>query len=295
VSKIIDGTALAAGIRARIRIDIQCLGRAPGLAIVLVGEHPASRIYVRRKRQACADVGIRAEVIEQPAGTDMRTLSPIIQQLNARTDIDGIIIQQPVPPPLDPLNCVSAVAPEKDVDGLHPINYGLLLRGVPRFIPATPKGIRALLLASGHDPTGRHVVILGRGQLVGKPLAALLVQRSSGDATVTICHTGTRDLAAITSTADILVAAMGRPKFVTPDMVKPGAVIIDVGINRTVSPTAPNGTRMVGDVDPAVYPIASAYTPVPGGVGPMTVAMLLENVVEAARRRQKLPPEPVEG
>lgn len=280
---------MAANVCARIREDILHSGITPGLAIVLVGDDPASRIYVRRKQRACADVGIHVEVIERPAGTDAPDLLTDIQRLNARTDIDGIIIQQPVPPPLDPLACVSAVSPEKDVDGLHPLNYGLLLRGSPLFIPATPKGIRALLLMSGHDPAGRHVVIIGRGLLVGKPLAALLVQDGSGgNATVTVCHTGTRDLAVITRTADILVSATGRARSITPNMVKPGVVVIDVGINRAADSTSPDGARIVGDVDHAVYEIASAYTPVPGGVGPMTVAMLLENVLESAKRHQRV-------
>ncbi|MDO8621856.1 MAG: bifunctional 5,10-methylenetetrahydrofolate dehydrogenase/5,10-methenyltetrahydrofolate cyclohydrolase [bacterium] len=287
MGQLIDGKAIAAEIRARLREDIARSGHQPGLAIVLVGDDPASHLYVQRKRHACAEIGMRAEVVARPAGIRAADLIADIQQLNARPDIDGIIVQRPLPPLLSAPDITAAIAPEKDVDGLHPENVGLLLLGKPRFIPATPKGIRELLLRSGHDPAGQHVVIIGRGPLVGKPLAALLLQRHrGGNATVSICHTGTRDLAAITRTADILVSAIGRPRFVTADMVRPGAVVIDVGINRIPDAETASGTRIVGDVDfDAVRAIAGAITPVPGGVGPMTVAMLLENTVEAAQKR----------
>jgi len=288
MAAIIDGKAIAAGIRARLRDDITRSGITPGLGIVLVGDDPASRVYVARKRAACAEVGIHAEVIERSADIALDELLADIRTLNEREDIHGIIVQRPLPHHLDALTVTSAIAPEKDVDGLHPENVGLLLIGQPRFIPATPKGIRELLLRSGNDPAGRHVVILGRGPLVGKPLAALLMQRGpGGGATVTVCHTGTRDLATITRTADVLIAAIGKPRFVTAAMVRPGTVVIDVGINRIADPAAPTGTRLVGDVDfEAVAKVAAAITPVPGGVGPMTVAMLLENVVEAAQERR---------
>lgn len=288
MGQLIDGRAIAAGVFTRIREHIARSGISPGLAIVRVGDHVPSRIYVRRKQAACAEVGIRAELIEWPADVPMRDLMASIHQCNERPDIHGIIVQRPLPDSLDALDVTSAIDPEKDVDGLHPENVGLLLIGKPRFIPATPKGIRELLLVSGHDPAGQHVVIIGRGPLVGKPLAVLLMQRNrGGDATVTVCHTGTKDIATVTRTADMLVTAIGRPQFVTADMVRPGAVIIDAGINRVADPTAADRTRIVGDVDfDAVRAIAGAITPVPGGVGPMTVAMLLENVVEAAQRRQ---------
>jgi len=286
VSQLIDGKAIAARIRTRVRDDIIRSGITPGLGVVLVGDHPPSRIYVARKRAACAEVGIRTEIIEQPVGIDMDDLLTEIRTLNARPNIHGIIVQRPLPPPLDALAVANAVAPEKDVDCLHPENVGLLLLGQPRFVPPTPKGIRELLIQSGNNPAGRHVVMVGRGPLVGRPLAVLLAQHGAGgDATVTVCHRATPDLAAITRTADILVVAIGNPGFVTATMVRAGVVVIDAGINRIPDPTAPNGTRIVGDVAPSVYDIAGAYTPVPGGVGPMTVAMLLENVLEAAKKR----------
>lgn len=287
MSQLIDGKAIAVDIRARLRDEIARSGRTPGLAIMLVGDDPASHLYVQRKQRACAEIGVRAEVIRRPVDTKTDECIAEIQQLNARPDIDGIIVQRPLPPSCSARDITAAVAPEKDVDGLHPENVGLLLLGYPRFIPATPKGIRELLVRSGNDPAGQHVVILGRGPLVGKPLAALLVMRGAGgDATVTVCHTGTRDLATITRTADILVSAIGRPRFVTVDMIRPGAVVIDVGINRVPDASAANGTRIVGDVDfDAVRSVAGAITPVPGGVGPMTVAMLLENILAAKHQR----------
>ncbi|MDO8599169.1 MAG: bifunctional 5,10-methylenetetrahydrofolate dehydrogenase/5,10-methenyltetrahydrofolate cyclohydrolase [bacterium] len=286
MGQLIDGKAIAAAVFTSIRENIARSGISPGLAIVLVGDHPPSQIYVRRKQAACAEVGIRAELIEWPTDIGMRDLIASIQQCNERPDIHGIIVQRPLPSTLDALAVTSAIAPEKDVDGLHPENAGLLLIGRPRFIPATPKGIRELLLVSGHDPAGQHVVIVGRGPLVGKPLAVLLMQRNrGGNATITVCHTGTKDIATITRSADILVTAIGRPQFVTADMVRPGAVVIDAGINRVADLTTADGTHIVGDVDfDAVRAIAGAITPVPGGVGPMTVAMLLENVVEAAQK-----------
>lgn len=287
MSQLIDGRAIAADIRARLRDEVTRSGRTPGLAIVLVGDDPASHVYVQRKQHACAEIGVRVEVIRRPADTQTDDCITDIQQLNARPDIDGILVQRPLPPSCSARDVTAAIAPEKDVDGLHPENVGLLLLGYPRFIPATPKGIRELLIRSGNDPAGQHVVILGRGPLVGKPLAALLMARGAGgDATVTVCHTGTRDLAAITRTADILVSAIGRPRFVTADMIRPGAVVVDVGINRVPDASTAGGTRIVGDVDfDTVRSVAGAITPVPGGVGPMTVAMLLENVLEAASRR----------
>lgn len=299
MSQLIDGNAIAADIRTRLRDEIARSGRTPGLAIMLVGDDPASHLYVQRKQRACAEIGVYAEVIRRPADTRTDDCIATIQQLNARPDIDGIIVQRPLPPSCSARDITAAVAPEKDVDGLHPENVGLLLLGYPRFIPATPKGIRELLVRSGNDPIGKHVVILGRGTLVGKPLAVLLMARGAGgNATVTVCHTGTRYLATITRTADILVSALGRPRFVTADMIRPGAVVIDVGINHIPDASSASGTRIVGDVDfDAVRSVAGAITPVPGGVGPMTVAMLLANVVDAAGRRAftsdvRTPPTP---
>ncbi|MBI4449734.1 bifunctional 5,10-methylenetetrahydrofolate dehydrogenase/5,10-methenyltetrahydrofolate cyclohydrolase [Candidatus Uhrbacteria bacterium] len=288
MGNIIDGRSIAASIRTRLRDDIAHSGITPGLGIVLVGDHPPSRIYVARKRAACAEVGIRAEIIERPVGIGMDDLLSEIRQLNTRPDIHGIIVQRPLPPQLNGFAVASAIAREKDVDCLHPENVGLLLLGHPRFVPPTPKGIRELLIRSGNNPTGRRVVIVGRGPLVGRPLAVLLAQHGAGgDATVTVCHRATPDLAAITRTADILAVAIGSPGLITATMVRAGSVVIDAGINRITDPTAPNGTRIVGDVAPSAYEVAGAYTPVPGGVGPMTVAMLLENVVEATQQRHR--------
>ncbi|MBI4142691.1 bifunctional 5,10-methylenetetrahydrofolate dehydrogenase/5,10-methenyltetrahydrofolate cyclohydrolase [Candidatus Uhrbacteria bacterium] len=292
MGQVIDGKAIAAAIRQRLQGEIVRERLHPALAIVLVGDDPASRLYVGRKMRACAEVGIRAELEEFPASVPELDLLGAIAALNARADVHGMIVQQPLPAPLDRMRIIASVAPEKDVDGLHPENFGRLLLGHPRFIPATPKGIRELLLRSGHDPAGAHVVIVGRGMLVGRPLAALLLLRHrGGNATVTVCHTQTPELATLTRTADILVAATGQPGFVTADMVRPGAVVIDVGIHRITATTATHNAPIVGDVDfDSVREVAGAITPVPGGVGPMTVAMLLENVVEAARHQSPTSP-----
>jgi methylenetetrahydrofolate dehydrogenase (NADP+)/methenyltetrahydrofolate cyclohydrolase len=284
---VIDGSAVAAELRAELRERISRLSAAgitPGLAAVLVGDNPASASYVRGKTRACAELGLMSETLTPSTSVSQRALLGLIAGLNADPRFHGILVQLPLPPQLDERVVTGAVAPEKDVDGLHPVNLGRLLRGDGRLLPCTAAGVQQLLVRSGHDPAGRHVVVCGRSNLVGKPLAAILLQKASGaNATVTVCHTGTPDLAAFTRSADILVVAMGRPGTITADMVRPGAVVVDVGINRIPDASRKNGTRLAGDVDyDGVAAVAGAITPVPGGVGPMTVTMLLANTVLAA-------------
>jgi methylenetetrahydrofolate dehydrogenase (NADP+)/methenyltetrahydrofolate cyclohydrolase len=282
-ARIIDGKAVAAQIRAEVAERVRALtaeGRTPGLAAVLVGDDPASRIYVTAKQKDCAEVGIASERVELPADTRQERLLEQIARLNADPAVSGIIVQLPVPDHIDELTVQMAIEPSKDVDGLHPVNVGLMVRGVPAFLPATPAGIVELLVRSGIPTVGADVVVVGRGGLVGMPLSIMLAQKSPrGNATVTLCHTGTRDLASHTHRADILVVAAGRIATVTADMVKPGGTVIDVGTNR-----GPDG-KLVGDVAFAeVAEVAGAITPVPGGVGPMTRAMLLVNTVAAVER-----------
>jgi methylenetetrahydrofolate dehydrogenase (NADP+)/methenyltetrahydrofolate cyclohydrolase len=286
---IIDGRAVAAEIRAELRERVERLrqrGVIPGLAFVLVGENPASISYVRSKAQACGEIDIHSETIHLPAETSQEELLALVAKLNADPTWHGVLVQIPLPPHIDEDTVARAVDPSKDVDALNPVNIGLLLRGEPAFLSCTPAGIQQLLLRSGNDPGGKHVVICGRSNIVGKPLAAILMQKRPGaNATVTVCHTGTRDLASITRQADILVAAMGVPRGISADMVREGAVVVDVGNNRVPDAGRKSGFRMVGDVDfEAVAEKASAITPVPGGVGPMTVTMLLWNTVQAAER-----------
>jgi len=284
---IIDGNAVARQVRAelvpRIR-SLQQRGVEPGLAVVLVGEHPASVTYVRGKMRDSEELGIKSETFRLPATATQQEIIDTVERINADPTWDGFIVQTPLPAHVDTETVLAAVAPKKDVDGLHPWSQGRLLRGLPTFVPATPSGVQQLLVRSGHSPEGKHVVICGRSGLVGKPLAALLVQKAPGaNATVTICHTGTSDLASMTRQADILVAAMGSVRSVTADMVREGVVVIDVGTNAVPDATKKSGQRLVGDVDfQAVSEKASAITPVPGGVGPMTRAMLLVNTVLAA-------------
>ena len=276
-TRIIDGAALARRIRAMLRsraAKVAERGQPPGLAAVQVGDDPASRVYVRNKMKACAEVGLYSEHIELPAGASEPELLARIAQLNADPRIHGILIQLPLPKHIAADKVLQAVAPEKDVDGFHPCNVGLLATGQPRFVPCTPAGVMVMLETEGIALDGREAVIVGRSNIVGKPMAMLLMQKG---ATVTICHSRTRDLAAHSRAADILVAAVGRPNLLGADMVKPGAVVIDVGINRL-----PDG-KLVGDVDyRAMLGKVSHITPVPGGVGPMTVTMLIENTVRAA-------------
>ena len=286
----IDGKKIAAEIRAEVAAEAAAMkasGVEPGLAVVLVGENPASVSYVTAKERACAECGIRSFPVRLPATASQAELLAEVARLNADPAVDGILVQLPLPKGLDEQAVIRAIAPEKDVDGFHPISLGRLLLGLDTFVPCTPAGILELLARSGVDPAGRHAVVVGRSNIVGKPVAFLLARKGSGgNATVTMCHTGTRDLAAHTRTADILVVAAGRPGTVTADMVKPGAVVIDVGVNRVPDASKKAGYRLVGDVDYAgVAPIASLITPVPGGVGPMTIAMLLKNTLKAARRR----------
>lgn len=278
-ARLIDGKATAAAQRERVRIEVAALaerGVVPGLAAVLVGDDPASQVYVAGKERDCEAVGMRSLGARLPATTGQDELLATIDRLNADPQVSGIIVQLPLPPALDPVTAQERVDPEKDVDGLHPENAGRLVRGDPRFVPATPLGCQVLLETYEIPTAGAEVVIVGRSQLVGRPLALLLSLRGA-NATVTMCHTGTRDLAVHTRRADIVVVATGVPGTLTADMVRPGATVIDVGINRTAE------GRLVGDADFAgLAEVAGAITPVPGGVGPMTRAMLLVNTLHAA-------------
>jgi len=288
-AQIIDGSAISAAIRTELTDRVARLrlrGVEPGLAFVIVGDNPASISYVRSKAQACEEVGMRSETMRLPVETSEEELIALVERLNKDPAWSGMIVQLPLPPQIDEKVIAMAVDVEKDVDALHPYNVGRMLRGDPGPKSCTPAGVRELLVRSGNDPAGKHVVIIGRSNIVGKPLAALLIQKEAGaNATVTICHTGTRDLAHHTRQADILVVAAGVVNAVTADMVRPGAVVIDVGNNRVPDTTRRSGFRMVGDVDfEGVKEVASWITPVPGGVGPMTVTMLLANTVAAAER-----------
>jgi methylenetetrahydrofolate dehydrogenase (NADP+)/methenyltetrahydrofolate cyclohydrolase len=285
---IIDGKAIAAQVRAEVAERVAALkeqrGVTPGLAVVLVGGDPASVSYVRAKGQAAEEVGIFSQTFHLPAETPQSEVLELIARLNADQRIHAMLVQLPLPSHLDEQAITAAVDPQKDADALHPVNVGRLFKGEPYLLPCTPAGIVELLVRTGHPPDGKHVVICGRSNLVGRPLAAILIQKRKGaNATVTVCHTGTRDLARFTRQADILVAAMGAPRAITVDMVRPGAVVIDVGVNRVEDAGRKSGYRLVGDVDfEPVARVAVAITPVPGGVGPMTVAMLLANTVAAA-------------
>jgi methylenetetrahydrofolate dehydrogenase (NADP+)/methenyltetrahydrofolate cyclohydrolase len=279
-ASVIDGKAVAASVRERVRGEVQELtreiGRPPGLATVLVGDDPASAIYVRRKHEAAEEAGIR-NFDHQPSGSICQDeLWELVSDLNANNEVDGILVQLPLPEHLLPDPIIAVIDPAKDVDGLTPVSAGLLARGEPRLVPATPQGVMELISSAGVDPAGKEAVIVGRSNLVGRPLFSLLL---GANATVTVCHSRTRDLAAVCRRAEILVAAAGQPRLVTGDMVRPGATVIDVGTNRT-------DDGLVGDVDfDAARETAGAITPVPGGVGPMTIAMLLANTVKAARQR----------
>ena len=271
----LDGKALAAKIKERLSCKAKELSRKPGLAVILVGDDPASRVYVTSKRKDCEECGFYSEEYTMPAQTPQKELLELIDVLNGRADIDGILVQLPLPPHMDEKQVLLAIDPEKDVDCFHPMNVGRLMTGEPGFLPCTPAGVMELLDEYGIDPKGKHCVVLGRSNIVGKPQAMLMLQRS---ATVTICHSQTADLAAECRRADILVCAVGKTGLITPDMVKEGAVIVDVAMNRDE-----NG-KLCGDCRRDVYDKASYFTPVPGGVGPMTRAVLMENTMTAAVR-----------
>ena len=278
MANIIDGKAIAAAIRREVADEAAALkekGIIPGLAVILVGNDPASCTYVRNKQKACVEAGLYAEQIDLPAETTQEELLAKVEELNARTDIHGILCQLPLPRHLDDKAVIAAISPDKDVDAFHAANVGHIMIGDHRFLPCTPAGVMELIHRAGVTVEGKECVVIGRSNIVGKPMAMLLLHENG---TVTICHSRTKDLKEICRRADILVAAVGKPKFVTADMVKPGAVVIDVGMDRDE-----NG-KLCGDVDfAAVEPIAGAITPVPGGVGPMTIAMLLKNTITAAK------------
>lgn len=290
---IISGTEVARALRAELKEQVArrasgqngTPGWIPGLATVLVGDDPASRAYVGMKNRAAAEVGIHSRQINLPADVSEDELLGVVEGLNANPEIHGILVQLPLPGHIDEEAILEAILPEKDVDGFHPVNVGRLAVGADDVLaPCTPKGVVDLLLRSGHDPAGKHVVVVGRSNIVGRPMASLLLRRGrGGDATVTVAHSRTPDLGAMTRLADILIVAVGRPGTITADMVREGAVVVDVGVNRVDDPSAPRGYRLVGDVDfEGVREVAGALTPVPGGVGPMTIATLLSNTVQAA-------------
>jgi methylenetetrahydrofolate dehydrogenase (NADP+)/methenyltetrahydrofolate cyclohydrolase len=289
-AELIDGAAVAAALRGELAGEVarlQAGGVTPGLAVVQVGDNPASTVYVRMKGRACDEAGLYHETIRLPAETTEAQLLALLERLNLDHKIHGILVQLPLPSQIDSRRVLHRLDPAKDVDGFHPENVGKVWSGDPTgFRPATPFGVQQLLLRSGVETSGRHAVVLGRSNIVGRPMAGLLLQDGpGGNATVTVCHSRTPVLATVTRQADILIAAIGKPEFVTGDMIKPGAVVIDVGVNRVDDPSLKKGYRLVGDVRFAeARQVASAITPVPGGVGPMTIAMLLHNTVQAARQ-----------
>ncbi len=285
---IIDGKKIAAEILEEVKRDVKALKRkriTPGLAVILVGKDPAMEVYVRNKGKDCELCGINFYPHHLPENVTERKLVNLITKLNADRKVHGIICQMPVPKHISEWKVLNAISPDKDVDGFHPINVGKMLIGEPGFLPCTPHGCQQLLIRSGFDPKGKHVVVVGRSNIVGKPLAAILMQKAQGaNATVTVCHSGTKNLAKFCREADILIAAMGVPGFIKARMVKEGAIVLDVGISRVVDKSRKSGYRLAGDVDfKSVSKKARAITPVPGGVGPMTRAMLLTNTVQAAK------------
>ena len=300
--RILDGVAIAGQIKDEVAVEVKELaarGITPGLAVILVGEVPASQIYVRSKVKTCGELGIYSEMLTPPESITTDEMLALVAELNAREDIDGILIQLPLPKHVDTKRLLEAVSPDKDVDGFHPVNAGRLQSGQPGLAPCTPAGIIEILKRSDLPISGQNAVVVGRSDIVGKPAAMVLLGAS---ATVTICHSKTVDLPGITRGADLLVAAIGRPGYVTAEMVKPGATLIDVGINRVTDAAeverffpgdakraasfAKRGSVVVGDIDPAAFAIAGAYTPVPGGVGALTIAMLMKNTVTAAKLRR---------
>ncbi len=293
-ARILDGEELAATMRSEMTADVAKLKEqhdlVPGLGVVLVGENPASISYVRGKRRACKEVGVHSTEARLPADIGEVELLREIRTLNVDASIHGILVQLPLPADIDENAALNAVDPDKDVDGLHPVNLGRLMRQEEGFLPCTPHGIKMILIRSGIEVAGKHVVVVGRSTLVGRPVANILTQKADGaNATVTICHTGTSDLAAYTREADILIVAAGSPQAIKADMVREGAVVIDVGVEQVADATKKKGYRLVGDVDfDEVKEKASAITPVPGGVGPMTITMLLFNTILAAKRLRGL-------
>ena len=289
VAEIISGNEIAKTIRAELKAEtarMKSSGVTPGLVVIIVGEDPASQVYVRKKGEACLELGIHSETIRLPASTSEDELLLLIEKYNKDPKFDGILVQLPLPKHISEEKVLLRIDPGKDVDGFHPINVGKMVIGAADcYLPCTPAGIQELLVRSGNDPKGKHVVVLGRSNIVGKPITNILLQKAAGaDATVTICHSRTVDLPHFTKQADIIVAAMGVPNFLKADMVRDGVVVIDVGVNRINDPNAKSGCRLVGDVDfEAVKVKAKAITPVPGGVGPMTITMLMRNTVKAAK------------
>lgn len=292
MAELISGKEVSKKIKAELAEEVAELkkkGIVPGLAAVLVGDDPASETYVNSKAKACEKIGIYSEVIRRPSDITQEELAGIVRDLNKREDIDGILVQSPLPKHMDEMAITLLIDPAKDVDGFHPHNVGMMLIGNPSYLPCTPNGIMELMSRYKIDPSGKEVVIIGRSNIVGKPMAALLVQKAEGaNATVTVAHSRTRDIKKVCCRADILIAAMGVPEFVRADMVKEGAVVIDVGVNRVEDTSRKKGYRLAGDVAfEECEKKASYITPVPGGVGPMTIAMLLKNTVISSRRRRK--------
>lgn len=289
-AKILDGKVIAEEMRTEIRARVQALAArnaVPGLGVLLVGDNPASRSYVTAKEKACAELGIYSREVLLPADATREDILREVDRFNADPRIHGILVQLPLPDSSIEQEVIERIVPEKDVDGFHPVNVGRMVLGLPAFLPCTPHGILQMLKRSGVNLDGAHVVVVGRSNIVGRPVANLLsLKNAMGNATVTLCHTRTRDIGQYTRQADVIIAAAGRPGTITADMVRPGAVVVDVGVNRVADATKKSGYRLVGDVDyAAVAEKASAITPVPGGVGPMTITMLMFNTVESAERR----------
>lgn len=292
-ARILDGNTVAAKIRSELAAEIVELkkqGCHPRLEVILVGENPASKSYVSMKQKDCAEIGILGQTRHLPATISENELLNAVDEINADTQVHGILVQLPLPQQVSEENVIARISPDKDVDGFHPINTGKMVTGVDCFLPCTPAGMQELLKEYNINPSGKHVVIVGRSNIVGKPFAILMLQKKEwANATVTVCHTGSGDLTPYTRQADILVAAAGRPAMITADMIKPGAVVLDVGVNRIDDAAAKHGYRLVGDVDFAgAKEVASAITPVPGGIGPMTRAILLKNTVQSAKKFHKL-------
>jgi len=293
-AQIINGKKISEEIKQEVKQQAKALfnetGVIPGLAFILVGDNPASQVYVKTKGKACEELGFFSITLKLPTETTEDELIEKINNLNSDPRIHGILVQLPLPHHINEQKILQAIDPIKDVDGFHPVNVGKLVIGLETYPPCTPAGIQELLKRSGINPSGKHVVVLGRSNIVGKPIANILLQkREWANATVTVCHTGTKDISYFTKQADILIVAMGKPEFVKGDMIKPGAVVIDVGVNRVDDPGSEKGYRLVGDVHfESAYEVAGAITPVPGGVGPMTIAMLMKNTLQAAMNQVKV-------